>query len=55
MAIMTIMKAVKEIHPESIALVKVGKFYNAYGKDELVKISVVRPCRLYSLVGGNPT
>ena len=32
MAVMTIMKKVKEIHPEEIALVKVGNFYQVFGK-----------------------
>lgn len=32
MAVITIMKKVKEIHPEEIALVKVGNFYQVFGK-----------------------
>lgn len=36
MAVMTIMKKVKEIHPEEIALVKVGNFYQVFGKDSFI-------------------
>lgn len=39
MAILTIIKiikTIKSIHPESIALVKVGKFYNVYGRDSYI-------------------
>ena len=36
MAIITMIKVIKEIHPESLVLVKVGKFYNAYGKDSYI-------------------
>ena len=36
MAVITIIKTIKTIHPESIALVKVGKFYNVYGKDSYI-------------------
>lgn len=36
MAVITIMKKVKEIHPEEIALVKVGNFYQVFGKDSFI-------------------
>ena len=36
MAIITIVKNVKLIHPDSVVLVKVGKFYNVYGKDSYI-------------------
>ncbi len=32
----TIVKEIKEIHPEYIALVKIGGFYRAYGKDAYI-------------------
>lgn len=36
MAIITIVKTIKSIHPDSVILVKVGKFYNIYGKDSYI-------------------
>lgn len=36
MAIGTIIKTIKKIHPESIILLKVGKFYNVYGRDSYI-------------------
>ena len=36
MAILTIIKEVKKVHPKEIALVKVGKFFHAYGKDSYI-------------------
>lgn len=36
MAVTTIIKTIKSIHPDSIILVKVGKFYNVYGKDSYI-------------------
>lgn len=36
MKILSTMKVVKEIHPESIVLLKVGTFYNAYFKDAIL-------------------
>lgn len=36
MAVITIIKKVKEIHPEEIALVKVGNFYQVFGKDSFI-------------------
>lgn len=36
MAIITIVKTIKSIHPDSVVLVKVGKFYYAYGKDSYI-------------------
>ena len=32
-SIITIIKEVKNVHPEDITMVKVGKFYRVYGKD----------------------
>ena len=36
MAILTIIKEVKKVHPKEIALVKVGNFFHAYGKDSYI-------------------
>ena len=36
MSVLTVIKEVKEIHPESVVLVKIGKFYNAYFRDAYV-------------------
>lgn len=36
MGITNIVKTMKEIHPERILLIKVGKFYQAYGKDAYI-------------------
>lgn len=36
MAVITIIKTVKGIHPYNVVLVKVGKFYNAYGRDSYI-------------------
>ena len=36
MAIITIVKTIKSIHPDSVVLVKVGKFYNVYGRDSYI-------------------
>ena len=36
MAIITIIKMIKKIHPDSVVLVKVGKFYNVYGRDSYI-------------------
>ena len=37
MSILNIVKTVKEIHKEEIIFVKIGKFYQVYGKDVNVK------------------
>lgn len=36
MSVLTIIKEVKELHPERVALVKIGKFYNVYMKDAYI-------------------
>ena len=36
MAVITIIKTIKTIHPDAIVMVKSGKFYNVYGKDSYV-------------------
>ena len=36
MGIINIVKTIKQIHPNDIILVKVGKFYYAYGKDSYI-------------------
>lgn len=36
MAIITIIKEVKKIHPKEIALVKIGNFFHVYGKDSYI-------------------
>lgn len=36
MAILTIIKEVKKVHPKEIALVKIGNFFHAYGKDSYI-------------------
>lgn len=36
MAVITVVKTIKSIHPESVVLVKVGKFYNIYGRDSYI-------------------
>ena len=36
MAVLTIIKTIKSIHPESVVMVKVGKFYNVYGRDSYI-------------------
>ena len=36
MGIITVVKAVKEIHTDSVILIKIGKFYNIYGKDAYI-------------------
>ena len=36
MAIITIIKEVKKIHPKEIALVKIGNFFHIYGKDSYI-------------------
>ena len=39
MSILNIVKTVKEIHKEEIVFVKIGKFYQVYGKDAYVMVS----------------
>ena len=36
MSIVTIIKNIKQIHPDYIVLLKVGKFYHCYGKDAYI-------------------
>ena len=36
MGIITIVKKVKEIHPEYVTIINVGKFYYTYGKDSYI-------------------
>lgn len=36
MAISTIIKTIKEIHPKDLILVKIGSFYHIYGKDAYI-------------------
>lgn len=36
MAIITVVKAIKSIHVDSIILIKVGKFYHVYGRDSYI-------------------
>ncbi len=36
MAVITIIKTIKTIHPNTIVIVKAGKFYNVYGKDSYI-------------------
>ena len=36
MSVLTIIKEVKELHPERVVLVKIGKFYNVYMKDAYI-------------------
>ena len=33
MGTINIVKNIKEIHPECVVIVKIGTFYNVYGKD----------------------
>ena len=54
MAIITMIKVIKEIHPESLVLVKVGKFYNAYGKDSYI-ISYLFGYKLKTVEGVSST
>ena len=36
MGITNIIRTMKEVHPTKILLVKVGKFFQAYGKDSYI-------------------
>jgi len=36
LAVLTIISEVKKIHPKEIALVKIGDFFHAYGKDSYI-------------------
>jgi len=36
MSVLTIINGVKEIHPENVAIVKIGTFYNVYAKDAYI-------------------
>lgn len=36
MSIITMVKNIKEVHKEDLAMYKVGNFYNAYGKDAYI-------------------
>ena len=36
MSVITMIKEIKNIHPTAIALVKIGNFYRAYGKDAYI-------------------
>ena len=36
MAIITMLKAIKEVHSKSVVLIKIGGFYHAYGKDAYI-------------------
>lgn len=36
MAVLTIIKEIKGIHPHNVALVKMGNFYHVYGKDAYI-------------------
>ena len=36
MGILTIVKRVKEIHPDYVTIVNIGKFYYTYGKDSYI-------------------
>lgn len=36
MGILDVTKSVKQVHPEAVAFVKIGKFYHCYGKDAYI-------------------
>ena len=36
MSVTNIVKNIKQIHPEYVALIKIGKFYYSYGKDAYI-------------------
>ena len=36
MKIIETVKVIKTVHPNSIVLVRIGKFYHVYGKDEYI-------------------
>lgn len=36
MAVIRIVKTIKQIHPKDVLLVKIGSFYHAYGKDAII-------------------
>ncbi len=36
MAVINVVKTIKRIHEDTIVLVKIGKFYNVYGKDSYI-------------------
>jgi len=36
MSVITMIQEVKEIHPDNIAIIKIGKFYHVYGKDAYI-------------------
>lgn len=36
MSVITMIKTIKRIHPTDVALVKIGEFYHAYGKDACI-------------------
>lgn len=36
MAILTIIKAIKQVHEKDVVLVKIGSFYHIYGKDSYI-------------------
>lgn len=36
--IINIIKVVKQVHKEDVVLVKIGKFYQVYGKDIYLKV-----------------
>ena len=36
MSVVTMIKEIKEVHPEEIVLVKIGNFFHVYGKDSYI-------------------
>lgn len=54
MAIITMIKAIKRVHPEDVALVKIGEFYHAYGKDACI-VSYLFDYKLKVIDNGNYT
>ena len=36
MAVLTIIKEIKKIHPKEIVMVKIGDFFHVYGKDSYI-------------------
>lgn len=56
MGIINIVKNIKQIHPNDIALVNVGKFYYSYGKDAYIlsylfkyKLMLIEQYKVYSV------
>ena len=51
MSVITMIKTIKRVHVNDIALVKIGEFYHAYGKDACI-LAYLFDCKLKVIDNG---